>query len=147
MKKSYKILIYIVLFFTTLIVITFFGALYNFFQEKPEAISQTEPSFSVVKEVPPPKISIPKISSNTDYNNDGVPDSEDILIGARIDAKNKPTYISEYYDGGYPPDNEGVCTDVIWRALKQAGYNLKDLVDADIASNVSRLSKSGGKTR
>ena len=39
--------------------------------------------------------------------------------------------------GGYPPDNEGVCTDVIWRAFKNAGYSLKDLVDEDIKNNTS----------
>ena len=25
----------------------------------------------------------------------------------------------------YPPENEGVCTDVIWRALKNAGVFIK----------------------
>ena len=81
-------------------------------------------------------LNIPKIVSKTDYNNNGIPDSEDILIGARKDVSNKPTYVSKYYAGGYPPDNEGVCTDVIWRALKEAGYNLKDMVDEDIKNNV-----------
>ena len=81
-------------------------------------------------------LDIPKISSKTDYNNNGIPDSEDILIGARKDVSNKPAYTSKYYAGGYPPDNEGVCTDVIWRALKEAGYNLKEMVDEDIKNNV-----------
>ena len=34
-----------------------------------------------------------------------------------------------------PPDTEGVCTDVIWRAFKNAGYSLKDMVDEDIKNN------------
>ncbi len=38
--------------------------------------------------------------------------------------------------GGYPPDDEGVCTDVIWRALKNAGFLLKDMVDEDIRKNI-----------
>ena len=36
--------------------------------------------------------------------------------------------------GGYPDDGLGVCTDVIWQALQAAGYDLKALVDADIAA-------------
>ena len=32
------------------------------------------------------------------------------------------------------PDDIGVCTDVIWRAFRQAGYCLRDMVDADIAA-------------
>ncbi|WP_461206983.1 DUF1287 domain-containing protein [Clostridium sp. DL1XJH146] len=80
------------------------------------------------------KIEVPKISINSDEDGDGINDMEDILQGARIDAENKPKYKSAYYNGGYPPDNEGVCTDVIWRAFENAGYNLKDLVDEDIAN-------------
>ena len=90
------------------------------------------------------RLDIPKIISESDYNNNGIPDSEDILIGARKDVENKPTYVSKYYAGGYPPDNEGVCTDVIWRALKEAGYNLKDIVAEDIKNNVRALYKSRG---
>ena len=33
---------------------------------------------------------------------------------------------------GIPPENEGVCTDVIWRALMEAGYLLKDMMAKDI---------------
>lgn len=75
------------------------------------------------------------IKSNNDYDNDGIDDYTDILEGARIDAINKPKYKSAYYAGGYPPDDEGVCTDLIWRAFLNAGYKLKDLVDEDIKNN------------
>lgn len=61
---------------------------------------------------------IETLKSQTDYDNDGIDDYTDILQGAKIEAKNKPKYKSAYYAGGYPPENEGVCTDVIWRALK-----------------------------
>ena len=79
---------------------------------------------------------IETILSDTDYNENGIDDYTDIVIGARIDAKNKPKYHSVYYDGGYPPNEEGVCTDVIWRAFRNAGYSLKDMVDKDIEENV-----------
>lgn len=78
---------------------------------------------------------INELKSKIDYNNNGLDDYTDILNGAKIDAKNRPKYKSEYYAGGYPPDNIGVCTDVIWRAFKNAGYSLKDMVDNDIKNN------------
>ena len=88
---------------------------------------------------------IETIVSNTDFDNDGIEDYADILEGAKIEAENKPKYKSAYYDGGYPPDDEGVCTDVIWRSLKNAGYNLKELIDEDIKNNVEKYPRVEGK--
>ena len=80
---------------------------------------------------------IETIKSSIDCDNDGIDDYTDIMLGARQDAENMPTYRSAYYAGGYPPDNEGVCTDLVWRAFKNAGYILKDMVDEDIKNNLS----------
>ena len=88
---------------------------------------------------------IETVISKTDYDNDEIDDYTDILQGAKIEAENKPTYKSAYYSGGYPPDNEGVCTDVIWRALKNAGYSLKDMVDEDIKKNIDKYPRVDGK--
>ena len=88
---------------------------------------------------------IETLISKTDYDNDGIDDYTDILQGAKIEAKNKPKYKSAYYAGGYPPEGEGVCTDVIWRALKNAGYLLKDMVDEDIKNNTSDYPRVNGK--
>lgn len=77
------------------------------------------------------------ITSDVDYNNNGIDDYTDILLGAKIDAKNHPRYDSKYWEEGYPPDDIGVCTDVIWRAFKNAGYNLRKMVDDDIRKNRS----------
>lgn len=85
------------------------------------------------------------IKSNIDFDNDGIDDYTDIMLGARKDAENCPTYKSTYYPGGYPPHNEGVCTDVIWRAFKNAGYNLKDLIDEDIKNNTNQYTRVAGK--
>ena len=74
-----------------------------------------------------------RIYSSVDANHNGVDDYSDILKGALMDAKNHPTYDGRYWYSGYPPDNIGVCTDVIWRAFKQAGYNLRAMVDQDIS--------------
>lgn len=87
---------------------------------------------------------IETILSKTDYDGDGIDDYTDILQGAKQEAKNRPAYKSAYYAGGYPPDNEGVCTDVIWRALKNAGYMLKDMVDEDIANNIEAYPRVDG---
>ena len=87
---------------------------------------------------------IKTIKSSNDYNNNGIDDYTDILLGARNDAKNNPKYKSAYYEGGYPPDNEGVCTDVIWRAFENAGYCLRDMVDDDINKNIDMYPRVGG---
>ncbi len=91
------------------------------------------------------KLIIPKIIIESDKDNDGILDLDDIVEGARKDAKNKPTYKSAYYKGGYPPEDEGVCTDVIWRAFKNAGYNLKDMVDKDIKNHTKDYPRVNGK--
>lgn len=88
---------------------------------------------------------IETIISSTDYDNDGIDDYSDILQGAKIEAEKKTKYKSAYYAGGYPPDIEGVCTDMVWRALKNAGYLLKDMVDEDIKNNVDEYPRVNGK--
>ena len=75
------------------------------------------------------------IRSNSDFDEDGIDDSMDIMLGARRDAQNHPRYDSGYYAGGYPPDDVGVCTDVIWRGFKSAGFDLRKMVDQDIMNN------------
>lgn len=84
------------------------------------------------------------IKSKNDYNNNGVDDYTDILLGAKEEARKAPKYKNAYYAGGYPPNDEGVCTDVIWRAFKNAGYNLKDMVDEDIKNNVEKYPRVDG---
>jgi len=88
---------------------------------------------------------ITTLKSEIDFDKDGIDDYTDIMLGARKDAENHPTYKSVYYSGGYPPDNEGVCTDVVWRAFKNAGYSLKDLIDEDIKNNVDKYPRVEGK--
>lgn len=67
-----------------------------------------------------------------DENNNGHSDNQDILTGAYHQAQLKPQYKSVYYAGGIPPETEGVCTDLVWRSLQEAGYNLKAMMDLDI---------------
>lgn len=73
--------------------------------------------------------------SALDADGDGVDDYTDIKDGALAYIATDPVYGSKYYAGGYPDDGQGVCTDVIWNAFAAAGYDLKSLVDRDIAEN------------
>ena len=76
----------------------------------------------------------PYVSAN-DADGDGIDDQTDILKSAKSYIATKPKYKSEYYQGGYPGGGYGVCTDVVAFALRGAGYDLMELVDADIAEN------------
>jgi uncharacterized protein YijF (DUF1287 family) len=77
----------------------------------------------------------PKLKSSVDANKNGTDDYTDFVAGARIVARQHPTYDDGYYQGGYPPAGRGACTDLIVEAFKNAGYDLKAMVDADIAAH------------
>lgn len=49
-------------------------------------------------------------------------------------------YEDTYYAGGYPPEEIGVCTDVVWKGFKGAGINLKNLMDKDVKHNLPAYS-------
>lgn len=70
--------------------------------------------------------------SSVDMDGDGVDDQTDILLGVRNYISTKPQYKSKYYDTGYPNDIYGVCTDVVAFGLKNAGYDLMELVNIDV---------------
>lgn len=75
---------------------------------------------------------IPDYYSSVDRDGDGIDDQTDILQGARDYIATGPAYKSKYYATGYPDDQYGVCTDVVANAMKAAGYDLMELVNADI---------------
>lgn len=117
-KKNNVIIVIVIMLAVILISIGFYFADdYNLLPQK----SYTGDDFGITA-----------LYSQVDFNDNGVDDYTDLLNGARIDAENHPKYNGSYYEGGYPPDNIGVCTDVIWRAFKNAGYNLREMVDQDI---------------
>lgn len=71
-----------------------------------------------------------------DADGDRIPDALDILLGAKKAAANGAYYRNTYrvlpYPGGDLPRDEGVCTDVIIRSLRNAGMDLQQLVHEDI---------------
>lgn len=73
--------------------------------------------------------------SKIDKDNDGIDDQTDILNNVRKYITKNPKYKSKYYSTGYPNDEYGVCTDIVAFGLKDAGYDLRILVNEDIKSN------------
>lgn len=104
--------------------------------------------YSSLSKIPNPfltTINVPNLYSTKDDNKNGVADPIDIVNGARKEVTKETKYVSNYYSGGYPPEGEGVCTDVIWRGFKEAGIPLKDLIDKDISKNVNLYKRVSGK--
>ncbi len=75
-----------------------------------------------------------------DRDGDGIPDPLDVLIGAKKTVVNADSYteaaegyIGMRYPGGDVPRTIGVCTDVIVRAVRNAGMDLQRELHEDIA--------------
>ena len=73
--------------------------------------------------------------SNIDKDKDGIDNQTDVLNNVKKYIASKPKYKSKYYTNGYPDDEYGVCTDVVGAGLKDAGYDLMELVNEDINKN------------
>lgn len=130
MKKVIKVILVVVIILVMLLII---GVATYFLTQKYKRVYTAK------------EFDIETVYSKIDYNQNGVDDYTDILLGARKDAENHPTYKSAYYSGGYPPENEGVCTDVVWRAFKNAGYDLKNMIDEDIKNHTKDYPAVNGK--
>ncbi len=74
-----------------------------------------------------------------DRDNDGIPDPLDVLIGAKKTVLNGDAYTEGYVDIKYPmgdvPRTMGVCTDVIIRAVRNAGLDLQQALHEDIVKS------------
>lgn len=70
-----------------------------------------------------------------DTHGDGIPDAVDILIGAKKAVLLATPYVETNrklpHPGGDMPADEGVCTDVVVRALRNAGLDLQKAVYED----------------
>ena len=76
-----------------------------------------------------------------DRDRDGIVDLLDIALGAKKLLGNKAEYIERYvtikYPGGDVPRTEGVCSDTVIRALRNAGIDLQREVHEDIVQHRS----------
>lgn len=89
-------------------------------------------------------VDVPNDYSTIDRNQNGIEDPIDIVNEARKGVEQRIAYKSAYYAGGYPPDDEGVCTDMVWRGLKGAGIPFKKLIDEDIANHTVFYTRVNG---
>ena len=71
-----------------------------------------------------------------DTDGDGIPDPLDLLIGAKKTVLNADAYTEGYISMKFPmgdvPREIGVCTDVIVRAVRNAGVDLQKALHDDI---------------
>lgn len=76
-------------------------------------------------------------AATPDRDRDGIPDPLDVLLGARKTAINADAYVGGYESLRYPMGDvardHGVCTDVVVRALRNAGVDLQAELHVDIA--------------
>lgn len=70
-----------------------------------------------------------------DEDDDGIDDQTDILNNVKAYVSSKPKYKSKYYGTGYPNDHFGVCSDVVALGLKDAGYDLMELVNQHVQNH------------
>ena len=77
-----------------------------------------------------------------DRDDDGIPDALDVLIGAKKEVLNAESYTAQAedyigmkYPNGDVPRGIGVCTDVIVRAVRNAGHDLQKQLHEDIAKS------------
>lgn len=73
--------------------------------------------------------------SSFDADNDGLDDQSDIVASAHAYVATRPWYGSAYYEGGWPDDGRGVCTDVVAYALLGAGYDVRELLHRDVLAH------------
>jgi len=105
-----------------------------------------EPSTALSKVLPRYRlIDLDNLPVKGDANHNGNNDSKDIVIGAKkqlqIKAKNifvKGSMQPNYYRGGDPPEEWALCTDIIARSFKEAGFDLRVLVNEDIKKDIDK---------
>jgi uncharacterized protein YijF (DUF1287 family) len=103
----------------------------------PGVTLRTEDADEVAAHLPPsPRVTHGAPSRTQDHDGDGIVDRLDILLGAKKLLANRARYIERYrsikYPGGDVPRTEGVCTDTVIRALRNAGVDLQKEVHEDI---------------
>jgi len=138
-KSTIKILLIIIIILILILAVVF--SIYQFtFKKKylpPTALNDLLPRFRI--------IDMDNVGVFTDEDLDGINDQKDILIGAKKQLEKPAKNIfsegvnqPNYYSGGDPPEEFALCTDIIARAFKNAGFDLRTLVDEDIKNNFNQ---------
>ncbi len=136
-KRRFNIKHFLLIILVLVIVIAIIVSINRFSFKKeyraPTALSKELPSYRL--------IDLDNRIIYTDEDGDGTNDQKDILLGARKQLEDPASNIileeeeSNYYEGGDPPQHLANCADIIARAFKEAGFNLRDLVNEDIMIN------------
>jgi uncharacterized protein YijF (DUF1287 family) len=131
---KHLIILIIILIIILAIIISVSQFTFKKIYSPPTALVSILPRFRIVD--------MDNIGITSDRDNDGINDQKDILLGAKkqVDIGAKNIFIqgsgeSNYYNGGDPPPEIAICTDIIARAFREAGFNLRDLVNEDIVKN------------
>ncbi|MEI7615650.1 MAG: DUF1287 domain-containing protein [Actinomycetota bacterium] len=141
MEKSFRgvfLIVVLVILLIVFVVILSTGK-FNFkkIYEPSTALSEILPRFRL--------IDVEKLGGTKDNNNNGVSDAADILKGAKKQLEIKASNIfiegseqSNYYKGGDPPPEWALNTDIIARSFKEAGFDLRILINTDIKENFAK---------
>jgi len=135
-RKRFNIKHLIIIIVVLLIVLAVIISIRSFTFKK-----EYEPNTSVTGQLPRFKtFDMENIGVYTDKDRDGINDQHDILLGAKKQLSLGSTNIfaegeeePNYYSGGDPPLEYALSTDIIARAMAEAGYDLRMLVDEDIS--------------
>jgi len=141
MEKSFRGVFLIILLVILLIVfvIILSTGKFNFkkIYEPSTALSEILPRFRL--------IDIEKLAGTNDENRNGNADAVDILKGAKkqLEIKANNIFIEDskepnYYKGGDPPQEWALNTDIIARSFKEAGIDLRILINSDIKNNFTK---------
>ncbi len=83
--------------------------------------------------------------AETEKTNQAIVQAAKKRIGVTV--KYVPDYVSLKYPGGDVPEETGVCTDVVVRALRATGHDLQKLVHEDMKGNFTKYPKIWGLKR
>ncbi len=82
------------------------------------------------------------VADDSDLDKDGIPNRLDVLVGAMKTVHNGASYGGGYrrieFPGGDIPREDGVCTDVVVRAVRNAGLDIQ----AELQRDIKRSPKS-----
>lgn len=127
-----------------IVLITLVATAYYFKDNKVNIKKNEENIINKVEEKSKEETRLPLEYSKEDKNGNKIADPLDVVNAINKDLEKKLIYKDAYYVGGYPPDTEGVCTDVIWRGLKAINIDLKALMDDDIKNNLKDYKRIEG---
>ncbi len=75
--------------------------------------------------------------------------SDKVLAGAKLQLRAPANYTPGYFRIGYPngdlPSSQGVCTDVVIRSFRNAGFDLQRLIHEDMRKHFSQYPRRESK--